>query len=503
MKKTFWLIIMLCLCLCILVACNKEQPFEKQVYSATNGEDTYEFVIEDASHYTLTHTWINGYNKTVTIDKGSYTNDGKVYTRTPESEHVYEYFFDFDNPIHSYENDVSYEPKHYAQILTDRVIAVSDGNIPVALDGNSGVDDASIICLYNKERKNQIDTKVALNATKEDIAKALNLRIIYGDLYTNHVALSAYNIGDVDTSTLGTKNVHISYFGKTYDAIIEVVESGLEKKLDIGGLQSIVPRGTSARDYVRLKNIVGEDQKILYDGQEINITSSMIKNFNANDIGVSTFTVEVNGVSAEKKIKVYDPNGNRVYDRIIGVEFVDGKGVYNPVSTRTTITNPATYIKALTLLKLDGTITSLEYNARTMVVHNLMDNELGPRNATITFTNLTNQFTYVQPFYFYDPLDINEIMISTEMKYLSGNDCAYVESGNLVLKSGSDYVAYKTTVAGQTPKVVPIREQMITHYSSLRITTEGLSFVIPIETINKYGTYTFYESILVKLKETE
>ena len=89
------------------------------------------------------------------------------------------------------------------------------------------------------------------------------------------------------------------------------------------------------------------------------------------------------------------------------------------------------------------------------------------------------------------------------MKYLEGNDCAYVENNNLVLKSGSDYVAYKTTVAGQSPKVVPIKESMITRYSSLRITTEGLTFVIPIETVNKYGTFTFYESILIKTKATE
>ena len=496
MKKTIWLIIMLCLCLCILVACNKEKPFEKLTFSATNGEDTYEFVIEDASHYTYSHTWINGYNKMVTINKGTYTNDGKVYIRTSESEYVYKYFFDFETPMLSYENDVSYDSKHYAQILTDRVLALNDGEIPVALNGSSGVDDASIICIYNKERKSMIDSKVALNATKEDVAKSLNLRIIYGDLYTNHIALSAFNIGDVDTSTTGAKNVHINYYGKSYDAIIEVVEAGLDKKIDISGLQSIVARGTSARDYVK-------DQKIIYDGREINLTSNMIKNFFTNDIGISTFTVEYNGVSAEKNIKVYDPNAHSVYDRIVGIEFVDGAGVYNPINTKTSTTNPANYIKSLLLLKNNGETVPVEYNTRTMTVHNLLDKETGPRNVTITYSNAGETYSFVQPFYFYNPLDINEIMISTEMKYLEGNDCAYVENGSLVLKSGSDYVAYKTTVAGQSPKVVPIKEAMITHYSSLRITTEGLTFVIPVETVNKYGSFTFYETILVKLKATE
>lgn len=495
MKKTFWLIIMLCLCLCIFVACNKEQPFEKLTFSASNGENTYEFVVEDASHYTFTHTWVNGYNKTVKVNKGSYTNDGKVYTRTPESEHVYDYFFDFETPVHSYENDVSYDSKHYAQILTDRVIAVDDGNIPVALNGSSGVDDASIICIYNKERRSLVDSKVAINATKEDVAKSLNLRIIYGDLYTNHIALTSFNIGDIDTSTTGPKNVRINYYGKFYDAVIEVVEAGLDKKMDISGLQSLVSRGTSARDYVR-------NQKIIYDGKEISLTSNMIKNFFTNDIGISTFTVEYNGISAEKNIKVYDPNAQAIYDRIVGIEFVEGTGVYNPIDTKTTTTKPENYIKSILLLKNNGEIATQEYNLRTMTVRNLIDKDPGPRNVTIIYNNGVETYTYVQPFYFYNPLDINEILVSTEMKYLEGNDCAYVENNNLVLKSGSDYVAYKTTVAGQSPKVVPIKESMITRYSSLRITTEGLTFVIPIETVNKYGTFTFYESILVKTKTT-
>ena len=46
------------------------------------------------------------------------------------------------------------------------------------------------------------------------------------------------NIGNIDTSSTGKKNVSITYFGKPYNAVIDVVEVGLEKTIDAKNIKS-------------------------------------------------------------------------------------------------------------------------------------------------------------------------------------------------------------------------------------------------------------------------
>ena len=493
MKKIAWLFILFCLSLLILVGCNKKEEFAKIRYFTSNGEDTYEYVIESPTTYTYTHTWINGYAKVVTTNKGTYTNNGEIYIRTSQSEHVDEYYLDFSTPINSYDVDVSYEEKHYEEILTDKIICIDDGERGVALNGDSGVSAHSIVCIYNKHKLNNVDAKVALNATKEDVAKALSLSIMYGDLYSIDIKLSAMNIGNIDTSSTGKKNVSITYFGKPYNAVIDVVEVGLEKIIDAKNIKSVVARGTTAREYIR-------DQKIIYDGQEISMTSDMISNYNTNDLGVTTFTITYRNVSTTKTIKVYDPNDDIPYIRIVGVELADDVTMYCPVNTRNTPVNVTDYIKKVFILKNDGTTQSFDYNPRSGFSTTEINNkEVGPCNVTITYTYSNKEFKYTIPFYFYDPTVTNEIITTTSLNYLPGETCAYVKNGTLQLKNGSDSVVYQTTTAGQRPKSVVVKETMISNFGTDRITSDGQYFVIPIETTNRYGNYTFYEHIHVKL----
>ena len=488
MKKFIWIVgvSLLILMLFSLVACNKKKE-EGGTYSYTNGEYTNQLELHNGE-FELTNTHQNGYQKEVVVSTGTYTYYNNIYALTREKETVYEYYFDFNTPINTYENDMSYLDRVYAQEINGNVLIV-DGTYAVGKNGEAS-SSLSPLALYSKNKTyTSQDAIVAKGASNEQLAKALKLGIVYQDLFCQDAVLSASNITSFDSSKEGIVTASISYKGLSYNATVKVVEAGLEKTLDASALTSIVPRGYSLSQYI------SNNPKVKYDGNDITLTSGMVSGWETGNAGIITITITHSGVETKKTIKVYNPDITNTYQRILSVNLKDAtSGIFYQKADHAK--NLSNYIESFTLLKADGTPVTFNYSATstTWSVTGLNDTTAGANYLNVTFTNNGVEYKYTQPLFFYSN---GEIYYDAVISYIGDNTCAYVKNNQLELTSGTEKITYTILRIGKTTSATKLKLEDINHFDVDRVSSEETDFIIPVETY-EYGGYTFYIHLKVK-----
>ena len=491
MKKFLWIVCvsLLVLMLFSLIACNKKKE-EGGHYSYTNGEYTNQLDLHNGE-FELTNTHQNGYQKEVVVSRGTYTYYNNIYALTRETETVSEYYFDFNTPINTYENDVSYLDRVYVQEIGDNILIV-DGTYAVSKNGEAS-SNLSPLALYSKNKTyTSQDAIVAKGASNETLAKTLKLGIVYQDLFCQDAILTASNITSFDSLKEGIVTATVSYKGLTYNATVKVVEEGLEKTLDASELTSIVRRGYSLSEYISYN--VSNNKSLKYDGNNITLTASMVTGWETGNEDIISITITYNNVETKKTIKVYNPDNTNSYQRIYSVKLKDTNSIFFPKAT--TAKNLSNYIDSFVLLKADGTLVEQSYSSTLVnwTVTGLNDTTAGANYLNITFTKDGIEYKYTQPLFFYSN---GEIYYDAVVTYLGDNACAYVKNNALELTSGTEKITYTILRIGKTTSATKLKLEDINHFDVDRVSSEETDFIIPVETY-EYGGYTFYIHFKVK-----